>query len=141
MKFYPVNTKFIYIGQPYLFDNNLFFKSNNYCDKVIQFGGWGQELNVDSRTQTIVCFEAIFSKKDIEKVHLRIPKYTDAKITLDVVEDMRPMKIYYDDSNGWFCFGNKEFRGRGYHFATDTIAVIYNNELEAIFIRPRIKSK
>ena len=138
MKFFPVETEYIYIGQPYLCNNNIYFASHCNSNAVVQFGDWGQELNVDSDTKTIISFEAIFSKKEIKKTDLIVPKFKDAKIIFDFVTDMKPMKIYYDECNKWFCFGNKNFLGKGYRFATDTIAVIYNDELEAIFIKPEL---
>ena len=140
MKFFPFKTEFIYTGQPYLYNNNhneIYFDSSCHGDAVVQFGDWGQELNVDSQVKTIVSFEAVFSQQEIKRVNLSIPEFTDAKITVDVIKNMDRMKIYYDDRSGWFCFGNRNFYGKGYRFATDTIAVIHNNNLEAIFICPQ----
>lgn len=139
MKFFPVKTEFIDTGQPYLYKNGhheICFDSPCHGDAVVSFGDWGQELNVDSETRRVVSFEAVFSQQEIRKTRLRIPEFTDAKITVDVIKDMRRMRIYYDDGNGWFCFGNKDFRGEAYRFATNTAAVIRDNEPESILICP-----
>lgn len=64
MKFIPVETNFIYVNQPYLKDNTIiYFAPDYFGDTVLQFGDWGQELDIDSNSKTAVCFSAIFSKK------------------------------------------------------------------------------
>ena len=142
MQFIPIESSFIYMNQPYLKDNNIYSGPDCYSDTVLQFGGWGQELDIDSRSKTVVCFSAIFSQKEIKGTSLNIPNFIDAKIVIEGLTDMKkPMRIYYDECSGWFCFGNKDSMGKGYRFATDTIAVINNERLEAIFIHPIEKKK
>lgn len=142
MKFIPIESNFIYVNQPYLKYNNIYSGPDCYSDTVLQFGDWGQELTIDSHSKTVVSFSAIFSKKEIKKATLDIPKFIDAKITVEELTDMKHcMRIYYDECSGWFCFGNKDSLGKGYRFATDTIAVINNERLEAIFIHPIDKKK
>ena len=137
MKFYPLETQSIYLGKPVLSNNNLCFVTNHSSDTVVQFGGWWQELNIDSATHSLVSFEAIFAQDKIKKASLVIPAFLNAKITVDSISDVhKSLKIYYDENNGWFCFGNKQYQGTGYQFATNTIAIINKNDLEAIFIKP-----
>lgn len=142
MKLIPTQTNLIYNGQPCICDNNIYSDPHCYTDTVLQFGDWGQELNIDSHSKSIVSFSAIFSKKEIKKANLDIPKFIDAKILIEELADVKHcMRIYYDKCSGWFCFGNKDSLGKGYRFATDTIAVINGDRLEAIFIHPIDKKK
>lgn len=137
MKFIPSESNFIYVGKPYLKDNNIYSDPSCYRDTVLQFGGWGQELDIDSHSKTVVSFSAIFSPKEIKKASLNVPNFIDAKIIIEELTHVKkPFRVYYDKCTGWFCFGNKDSLGKGYRFATDTIAVINNGRLEAIFIHP-----
>lgn len=137
MKFIPIESNFIYVNQPYLKDNNIYSDPDCYSDTVLQFGGWGQELDIDSHSKTATSFSAIFSKKEITETSLNIPNFIDAKIIIeDLTHIKKPFRIYYDKCTGWFCFGNKDSLRTGYRFAIDTIAVINNGLLEAIFIHP-----
>lgn len=140
MKFIPIESNFIYEDQPYLKDNNIYSGPGCYSDTVLQFGGWGQELDIDSHSKTAVRFSAIFSQKEIKETILNIPNFIDAKIVIEELTHIKkPLRIYYDKCTGWFCFGNKDSLGKGYRFATDTIAVINDERLEAIFIHPIVK--
>ena len=140
MKFIPIESNFIYVNQPYLKDNNIYSGPDCYSDTVLQFGGWGQELDIDSHSKTVVRFLAIFSKKEIKETILNIPNFIDAKIVIEELTHIKkPLRIYYDKCTGWFCFGNKDSLGKGYRFATNTIAVINDERLEAIFIHPIVK--
>lgn len=46
-------------------------------------------------------------------------------------------KTYYDEENGWICIGNPQCEnGVAVEFAQNTLAVIDNRELKAIWIKP-----
>lgn len=138
MKFFPYATDFIYDGQCILQDNNIAFTPSHDSDGTIQFGSWNQELNILMDTRKIVSFEAIFSYKEVKPAKLRLPECINASIVVDSIQKRsKSLKIYYDSEIEWFCFGNKEYSGKGYCFATNTIAIINDdNILEAIFVKP-----
>ena len=138
LKFFASETQYIFTGQPLWIGSEIAFKCPPYGDDAtIEFGGWGQELCVLSETKTLVCFQAAFSPKKVKKAILRLPKPVDAKITVDRIENTKKaLPIFYDEQTRWFCFGNKDYAGKGYRFATDTVAVIDGDRLEAVFIRP-----
>lgn len=68
MKFIPIESNFIYEDQPYLKDNNIYSGPGCYSDTVLQFGGWGQELDIDSHSKTAVRFQLFFLKKKSKKL-------------------------------------------------------------------------
>lgn len=68
MKFIPIESNFIYEDQPYLKDNNIYSGPGCYSDIVLQFGGWGQELDIDSHSKIAVRFSAIFHQKRSKKL-------------------------------------------------------------------------
>lgn len=52
------------------------------------------------------------------------------------VYDYAKWEIYFDKVTGWFCFGNPNIQNSGYNFATNTIAVLSNGDLVAIYVKP-----
>lgn len=142
LKIVAVETETVFTGEPILVNNEIFYPNANQVPglnkDVVQFGGWGQELNVNSETRALVCFGAFFAPKEVKSANLRIPETVDAVLTLEQIIDVkRTLPVFCDEKTGWYCFGNKDFSGKGCRFATDTVAVLSDGRLEAILIHPR----
>ena len=142
IKFVPVKAEIEFTGEPIIVNNDIVYRNAYQAPGVItdavQFGGWGQELDVIPDTRALVRFGAVFAPKKVKAADLRIPETFDAVITVEpIIDAKKPLPIYYDEQTGWYCFGNKDFSGKGYRFATDTVAVLSDGRLEAILIHPR----
>lgn len=137
MKFFANRTEFIYEGQPLFSKNNLYFEPLHKCDEVISFGDWSLELNIDSERKTLVSLEGIFSKRDIIECKFDIPVTQNAEIYFDNKENFGKWKKYYDKEKEWFCFGSIDSIGTAYCFASNTIAIINQGELKALYVKPK----
>ncbi len=146
VKFYPKPTEFIYTGMPCVAQNCLSFEPLHKCDALIQFGDWTLELNIDSERKTIVSLEGVLSTKTFREQTFVIPPMENAAIYIDNINECGCITYpkwdrYYDKESGWMGFGEIQTPGKGYCFATNTVALIHQNELKAIFVKPRILEK
>lgn len=79
---------------------------------------------------------------------LRVPPYVTGELLLEGeiqpgtswrIEGSEKWDTSFDSSSGWFCIGNSLYSetDTAIEFANDTIAVISNNHLKAIWMKPQ----
>lgn len=80
------------------------------------------------------------------KANYNVPQY--ARGILKVATDLKPgfayainndseWPVYVNAKTGWICIGNPEKSEKAVEFITDCVAVVYNGELVALWLKPQ----
>ena len=104
-------------------------------------------LGFDSVTMTAKGVWGLHPNRIWIKKHLRRPDAQKGELCL--ITDIEPGTnvrlegiggtTYYDRQTGWVCIGEPCCRdGKGVEFATNTIAVVKNMELQSLWLKPEL---
>ena len=130
-------------------DNFFDFISNNIGDSITLLIGYIQ-LTIDANTNQLVRVWGPHPYRLWKEHSLDVPK---AKKGIVIIEndyeasiayrepEMQGWKTYYDQKSGWVCVGDPKIKETAIMFATDIFVVIKDNEIKALWIKPKFVDK
>lgn len=131
----------------YIIDEDSFcYKPWKDVDFSIIVGKGYNSLDLKLKTANVLQLTGFNPRKNWVPQSLVVPKNKTGLLKANISSDQQKgsgiqyvdnWKTYYDEENGWICIGNPQCEnGVAVEFAQNTLAVIDNRELKAIWIKP-----
>ena len=129
-------------------ENSFFYKPWNDVDFSIIIGNGYNSLDVNLETRKIVQLTGLNPKNNWIKKNIIIPTAQPGSLMV-LLNDNYPAgtgiqyatnwQTYFNVNTGWICIGYPDYfnNSEAVMFADNTIAVITNNDLCSVWIKPR----
>lgn len=151
MKFIIEYTNEIHIGNPIYVINekSLYYEPWLECDCSIMIGTGYNSLDVDLNTNKVVHISGLNPKSNWKSGVIHPPKAKLGVLKIESSENLisgigityaENWVTTYDRRSGWLQIGNYNIINKFefVNFANNTIAVIDNNDLKSILVKPKI---
>lgn len=128
-------------------ENSFYYEPWNDVDFSIIIGKGYSSLDLNLDTFNVLQLTGFNPRKNWVSQALAVPKSKTGILKAHISEDQQKgsglqyvddWETYYDEKSGWICIGNPQCKnGLTVEFAENTLAVIVDSELKAVWIRPK----
>lgn len=128
-------------------EDSFYYDPWNDIDFSIIVGKGYNSLDINLNTVNVLQLTGFNPIKNWVPQSLVVPKSKTGFLKVYISEDQQKgsgiqyvddWKTYYDEKSGWICIGNPQCENAlAVEFAKNTLAVIVNSDLKAVWIRPK----